>query len=66
MNISLTNALTTKANLLFKALAGESTEVRCGHCDSVERVILLDSSIEDAEMFDYRCGDCDGLDSASA
>jgi hypothetical protein len=56
---TLTSALATKAHLFFKALAGESVDARCRHCESVERVILIDSSATERVLADYRCGECD-------
>jgi hypothetical protein len=59
-----TSALATKTGLFFKALAGESIEARCSGCESVERVILLDSSNSEGVLAEYRCGSCDLADAA--
>ena len=59
MSHSLTEAMATKANLFLRALVGETVEVHCRVCGTMEHVVLLDDSREENELSNYQCTDCE-------
>ena len=59
------DAINARADLIFRALAGESVEAKCVKCEAVEFVIPLDEPIDGVFLANYHCDECDCDESKS-
>jgi len=48
-----------EADLIFKALAGDSVEAVCAQCGLVEQIISLDEPVDEVFLANYHCDLCD-------
>jgi hypothetical protein len=53
------NTIGQKAELIFRALAGESVQATCVKCGATEFIIPLDEPIDESFFANYHCDECD-------
>ena len=62
LEFELSKSISTNTELLFRVLAGEAVDARCEKSGDVEQVIPLDQPIDAAFLANYRCNECDALE----